>query len=317
TAVRQAESLNRQVDEWRSCQDAAPRNLCTLPWLIRLFRVDERFTLLKPKTKRGYEYAFRKIEAWSEQIGHPQLQYIERKAVREFYRSLTSKLPTANSVIRVLRLLLRYAVDEGYILHNPAAKLRMVATPPRQMIWSDDQIATFIGAAEKAGRRSLALAVLLGICLGQRQGDILRLTWSQFDGTAITVRQGKTGALVRIPVMRELATVLHATPRASSSIVVAETTGRPYLSDHFQHEFRRIANAAGLPSLQFLDLRRSAVVRLAEAGCTTAEIAAITGHRLERTTQILETYLPRTSPMAEAAIRKLELHKDRTELDKT
>ncbi|TVR97529.1 MAG: hypothetical protein EA406_09365 [Rhodospirillales bacterium] len=33
------------------------------------------------------------------------------------------------------------------------------------------------------------------------------------------------------------------------------------------------------------------------------------------TMQNLETYLPRTSPMAEAAIRKLELHKERTELD--
>jgi integrase len=42
---------------------------------------------------------------------------------------------------------------------------------------------------------------------------------------------------------------------------------------------------AGLDGLRFQDLRRTAVVRLAEAGCTDPEIAAITGHSLKRTKQ--------------------------------
>jgi hypothetical protein len=48
------------------------------------------------------------------------------------------------------------------------------------------------------------------------------------------------------------------------------------------------------------------VVRLAEAGCTDPEIAVITGHSLERTRQILETYLPRTPEMARNAMAKWE-----------
>ena len=102
-------------------------------------------------------------------------------------------------------------------------------------------------------------------------------------------------------------------PQRAPTIVVCETTGRPYKSDHFRHEFRRIAVKAGLEDRQFLDLRRTAVVRLAEAGCTPPEIAAITGHKLDRTMHILETYFPRTTPMARAAIRKLELYRKRTE----
>ena len=97
--------------------------------------------------------------------------------------------------------------------------------------------------------------------------------------------------------------------------MVSETTNRPYKRYHFTHEFRRIRDLAGITSLQFRDLRRSAVVRLAEAGCTVPEIAAITGHQLGRTARILETYLPRTAPMARAAIRKLELHGTRTKLE--
>ena len=51
------------------------------------------------------------------------------------------------------------------------------------------------------------------------------------------------------------------------------------------------------------------LVRLAEAGCTTPEIAAISGHSIERTERILEVYLPRTRAMASAAIAKLDEHR--------
>jgi hypothetical protein len=57
------------------------------------------------------------------------------------------------------------------------------------------------------------------------------------------------------------------------------------------------------------------VVRLAEAGCSVPEIAAITGHELTRTTQILETYLPRNAAMARNAIARLEEHRARTKLE--
>jgi hypothetical protein len=42
---------------------------------------------------------------------------------------------------------------------------------------------------------------------------------------------------------------------------------------------------------------------MGEAGCTEAQIAAVSGHSIEGTRQILETYLPRTSKMASRAIR--------------
>ena len=55
----------------------------------------------------------------------------------------------------------------------------------------------------------------------------------------------------------------------------------------------------------------TAIVLLGEAGCTEAQIAAVSGHSIEKTRQILETYLPRTTKMAEAAIRKWEQTDDR------
>jgi len=270
---------------------------------------------LAPATKTGYEYCLRIIENWSEKACHPPITSLERRHVKAFYRSMGETPSKANAVLRVLRLILAFAVDEGLLQRNPAERQRLKSTPPRQQVWSLESIRTFVATAKDAGRPSLGLAVLLGANLGQRQGDILRLSWSQFDGSAITLRQSKTGVLLAVPVSKELRIALDETPRHSPTILLCETTKRTWQTFFFRHEFRRIANIAGLPELQFLDLRRTAVVRLAEAGCTVPEIAAITGHQLDRTARILETYLPRNGTMAEAAIRKLDQHRKRTQLD--
>lgn len=344
-AIAEAQQFNRQVDEWRQDRDVLPNQPDTLPWLTKLYRLDDRFTSLSAATKRSYDQSLIAIEAWSERAGDPPLSSIKRKHVKLFYRAMLEKTPAkANAVIRVLRLLLAFAIDEGYLDENPASKPRMKGRPPRQQRWTEESIQAFCATAQVADRASLQLAVLLGACLGQRQGDILRMTWQQYDGQQVTLRQGKTGVLIAVPAMAELKLFLDEALQKrrkqllgefdetvsrnlkvdrvdtrmavkASPILIAETTSKPYKVDHFRHEFRRIANAAGLNDLQFLDLRRSAVVRLAEAGCTVPQIAAITGHQLDRTLRILETYLPRNTEMARAAIHTLESYRNRTKLE--
>ena len=73
-----------------------------------------------------------------------------------------------------------------------------------------------------------------------------------------------------------------------------------------RHERDTVALVAELEHLQARDLRRTAAVRLAEAGATVPEIAAVTGHSIDRTERIMEVYVPRTRAMAVAAIEKLE-----------
>ncbi len=125
---------------------------------------------------------------------------------------------------------------------------------------------------------------------------------------------------------------------AATTIIVHDRTHRPYLGYTFRHDFAALRDkvaqgwddgagpVAGTPrfadpyfvapdggpleieaaDLWFLDLRRTMVVWLAEAGSTEAEVAAITGHLIDRVRTILETYLPRTGTMAASAISKLE-----------
>lgn len=115
---------------------------------------------------------------------------------------------------------------------------------------------------------------------------------------------------------------------AKRRLLIDEVTGAPYNANSFGHHFRAVRDgaAAEVPAfdvdylvagadedadpvvatvdLQFKHLRHTAVVRLAEAGCTGELISAVTGHSLATVTQILEHYLIRTGEMASQAFAK-------------
>ena len=72
------------------------------------------------------------------------------------------------------------AIDNGTVTTNPCAKAgRLYRGSRADMVWSDDQEAAFLEAAPA----HLHLPLMLGLWTGQRQGDLLRLTWSAYDGT--------------------------------------------------------------------------------------------------------------------------------------
>jgi hypothetical protein len=179
-AIREAEDLNRQLDAWRAGHQPVPIQPGTIPWLIRLYREDPRYTDLALSSQRSYDNRLATIEAWSARAGHPPIRTIERKHCKVFYRSMSATPGIANAVMRMLRVLLAFAIDEGELGSNPAEKMRLRGRPPRDQVWMADQIAAFVGAAEQHRRPSLGLAVILGAALGQREGDILRLAWSQY-----------------------------------------------------------------------------------------------------------------------------------------
>lgn len=78
---------------------------------------------------------------------------------------------------------------------------------------------------------------------------------------------------------------------------------------------RRAVALAKAEGVTFNDLRGTAVTRLALAGCSTPEIAAITGHSLRSVETILDRrYLHRDQGLAESAIAKLEKHRSGTDV---
>jgi integrase len=89
--------------------------------------------------------------------------------------------------------------------------------------------------------------------------------------------------------------------------MMASSDGAPWTSDGFRASWGKACKRTGIVGLTFHDLRGTAVTRLAIAGCTEAEIAAITGHSLRNVRSILDAhYLHRDPALAESAIKKLE-----------
>ena len=96
------------------------------------------------------------------------------------------------------------------------------------------------------------------------------------DG-ALHLTQQKTGATLAIPVHPSLAGILGEAPAGNMTLLLTEF-GKPFTAAGFGNWFRDRCNEAGLSHCSAHGLRKSAARRLAEAGCTPHEIAAITGH---------------------------------------
>lgn len=307
-AVTRAEQLNRDYDERRrgqaSASIAGPAQ-GTLTWLLRQIERGADHNDRPDQTRKEVELAFAVIAA--SPMGRARLADIRGTDVKALYRALVAArgVTKAHRTTKWLRFALNFAVQEGHLQGSPMHKLRLARPPARRVYWLEQEVERAIAKAEAMDRRSIALAIRLAFDLGQRQADVIRMRWSQIDGAEVIVTQAKGGATVRIPMLPELLQAVAETKRTSTSIVVSEVTKRPYERFNFRHRAADVIEAAGIAGKTFGDLRRSAVVRLAIAGCLIPQIASVTGHSYEQAEKILEAYLPRTTEAARQAIKQL------------
>jgi integrase len=267
------------------------------------YKASQDFIGLKPRTKADYLQHIARIETTFGKL--PLAALDDARVTRDFldWRDGMAHSPRqADYGWMVLMRLLSWARARGLTLYRPPERVeRLYHVDRSEMIWGDQHIAAFMGVASEPLQRALVLALETG----QRQGDLLVLPWNAFDGTWIRLRQGKTGRAVNIPVTRRLRSVLENTKRTATTIL-ANGRGLSWQPNRFRKAWGDACRKAGISGLTFHDLRGTAVTRLAEAECSHAEIAAITGHSLRDVGAILDKYLARTDKIALAAIAKLE-----------
>ena len=183
----------------------------------------------------------------------------------------------ANNLLKVLRVILGYAVSVGIIASNPAAGVKKYRSRSEGFhTWSEGEIAQFEKWYEIGSRTRLAFALLL--YTAQRRSDAVRMGWQHVTGDSIAVRQDKTGTALMIPIHPELAKVLASVPRTNLTFLMTEK-GAPFTPAGFGNWFRDQCNVAKLPHCSAHGLRKAAATRLANAGCSSDQIKAITGHR--------------------------------------
>jgi len=268
------------------------------------YRGSREFSNLADKTAADYRRHLIKIE--TEFADLPLAAFDDPRITRDFLkwrdRIAVSSLSEADNAWKTLMRTISWARGGGLLTYRPPERIeRLYHADRSEKIWREDHIAAFMAVAPQPLQRALVLALETG----QRQGDLLALAWGNYDGQWIRLRQCKTGRKVNVPVTRRLRAMLENTPR-TSPVILANSYGRPWSQRSFREAWLRATRAAAIVDLHFHDLRGTAVTRLAEAECTEAEIATITGHTLGSVHNILERYLARTDKLAIAAIKKLE-----------
>jgi len=241
-------------------------------WLA--YQGHSAFTRLTDRTRKEY---IRLMTPVIGEWGHGQVDKMKPDWVQARLDELDATPRTANALLGILRLLLNWGMKRGWLEKNPALLVDPVKyTKAPHRVWRQAEI-----DAMTAPGSPVALEVLIALYTGQRQGDVLTMLWSSFDLERLEIRvtQSKTGVRLVIPVPPVLAAALEAAPRTAPTICTRRD-GASWKPHHFGHVFAATRDRLGLPKdLHFHGLRHSAASRLAEAGCSHAEIAAITGHK--------------------------------------
>jgi integrase len=274
--------------------------------LLQAYQASDDFRQLAPRTREDYAGIIEKVIE-PEYSDFP-LPGLADKRTRGIFMEWRDKLALksrrqADYAWTVLARVLSWSKDRGRISVNPCERGGRIYRGSRsEKIWTADDETMFL----KTAPAHLHLPLMLALWTGQRQGDLLGLPWSAYDGTHIRLKQSKTGRRVVIPVGAPLKVALDAAAKLSP-IVLTTADGKPWTPDGFRSSWRKACSKAGIAGVTFNDLRGTAVTRLALAGCTEAEIATITGHGLRDVRSILDAhYLYRDPALAESAIKKLE-----------
>jgi len=229
------------------------------------------------------------------------------------FRDVYAKTPAeANNLIRSLSAMVTWSVPRGWRSDNPCLHVKKLKIGEGWSPWSWDDIEIF----RVHGRPHLWHVAALALYTGQRQSDVLAMRWADFEGGLIRVRQGKTKKRLAIAMHKDLKALLDRLPRTGAT-VLTNSRGQRWTADGFKTSWRTQMDQPEMQrlrkkSLVFHGLRKSAVVFLLEAGCTDAEVAAITGQSRD----MVEHYAREVNQrrLAASAVLKWEADDRRSEV---
>lgn len=245
------------------------------------FMTSDRWLRLKPRTRADYE----KIIVYIiEKVGSRDVKTLTRADVIKAQKANSHRTRFANYIVQVFVVLCEHAIDLGWIVHNPAHKVRMLETPEARkkphVPWPDWAVAKFRAEAKPLPR----LIFEIGVGSVQRPADWVGFTWGDYDGDALRLHQNKTDKPLVLPCTDNLKAALDAAknglgfaPMPSRPILCTRQGGAMsyrYMADVLLKERKRL----GLEAYDQHALRYCGVKELAWAGCDDDEIAAFSGH---------------------------------------
>jgi integrase len=258
------------------------------------------FLSMKPITRANYRS---QIDRFSREHGDKRAADLQRQHVIRLMTARAGRPESANGLRKVLRAMMQHAVDIGLRRDDPTRDVKAIRIRTAGYhSWTESEIERFEQQHPIGSMPRLALALLL--YTAQRKADAIKMGWQHIGDGCIHLRQEKTDKPLAIPIHESLQVILNVTPKTNMMILVTEA-GRPFTPGGFGNMMRKWCNAAGLPQCTAHGLRKAAARRLAEAGASANEIAAVTGHASLRETARY-TLAADQRRLAEAALAKIK-----------
>lgn len=274
-------------------------------WLCVQYYKSSMWSELDPKTQKTRRSILERF-AIHEGSGDKPYALLLPKHIRNRRDEMMATPEAANSMVKALRQLFRFAIRYDHHDANPATTVELLkSNSSGYHSWTLDEIEKYEDAHPIGSTPRLALA--LALYTGQRRSDVIQfgkqhlregwLTFTQYKG------RNRNPVRLEIPVVAELQTILDASKTGDLTFLVSEQ-GKAFTNNGFGNRFREWCDKAGLPHCSVHGLRKAAAARLAERGCSEFEIMAITGHQ---TSKEVTRYTKAASQRvrAEAAFKKM------------
>jgi integrase len=227
-----------------------------------------------------------------------------RKYRQERNREKTLTAATVNRDLSVLRRVLYWGVEEGYLAANPLGRLRMERErrTKRPVLSLREEL-----LLEKAAPEHLQRIILCALHTGMRRGEILsqRFEDIDFDNRILHVTHSKTpeGEAREIPLTNRLYEALMAHRESRGPVFTYHGDPIKIIKSSWAATLRR----SGIRHFRFHDLRHTANTRMMLAGVLQEVRREIIGHSSQRSRDVNDRYTQIELPEKREAIRKLEV----------
>lgn len=250
----------------------------TVKALIASYEASSRWDRLSPRSRQDYTKVLRYLD---EKLGQRDVSFITRPLILEAMEANRHRARFANYIAQIASVLCEHAIDLGWRRDNPVTGVRLLALGEGWEAWPEGAQAAF---REKGAPGTLGRSVFeLARGTGQRIADVLKMRRDEIDGDGIWVDQNKKKKkgvqVVRmwVPFTDELIAYLPHIPKRGLTLI-AGNDSRPVSYRAASYAVMQVRSTCGATAWTIHGLRSNRASELYEAGCTDAEVQAITGH---------------------------------------
>ncbi|WP_424967291.1 tyrosine-type recombinase/integrase [Dinoroseobacter sp. S375] len=267
--------------------------------LVDSYKASRRYKALATGTRRKYDPIINLI---LEKNADRDVRFTTRAHVRAAHEKYAATPRKADYIVQVMSLLFAHAIRLDWIKDNPAKGIELFGKQREYEPWPDKARKAYVNACRSLDEADALTAYMLGVFTGQRPGDCCKMEWAHYDGEFMDVVQDKTATRLSVYCPKPLRDYLDAMPR-KGKFILAKNLTEPMGYDAVSRAIRRVRTAAKVLGYVAHGWRSNAAVELAEAGCSDAQIQAVTGHK---TTAMVQKYRARASQkkMSKSAQRK-------------